>query len=112
MPYEVPSLSLSDLERLANLMLRMQSSFPNQELTDEMALLWREDWSRIALEHGMTVLEEAVDLHRRSTGFLPSRHDMERHVRTILEERQHRDSERSGRRATEPACGLEGRLAS
>ena len=90
-PSKQRSLSATDALELGRLLVRMRANCPNQELSAETAALWLEDWEEIALTAGMGMLTVALEAHRKSSSFLPSRADIEKQIEkqiAILRERK------------------------
>lgn len=64
-------LTRSDLQKLPRLMATMKASRPNQEIPSETALVWMDDWRRIAEEFGVRRMEQALAALRIEQKFLP-----------------------------------------
>lgn len=91
-------LTLPEEQELAKQALRMKGNYPTQEVTAETAASWREDWTELAIKHGMTVLLDALKLHRASSKFLPCRADIEERIMQVLAERRtRRDADEAAR---------------
>ncbi len=91
-------LTLPEEQELAKQALRMKGNYPMQEVTAETAASWREDWTELAIKHGMEVLLDALKLHRASSKFLPCRADIEERISQVLAERRtRRDADAAAR---------------
>lgn len=64
-------LTLSDLQALPRMMATMKASRPNQEIPPETALVWMDDWRRIAEEFGVQRMERVLAALRIEQKFLP-----------------------------------------
>ena len=95
-----PRRSLADheLAEMETLASQMVANYSGQSLVEGQAELWMQQWSAIALKHGLHTLREALWEHMGRSRFMPCLADVNECV-AIVRERRRADREAASAKA-------------
>lgn len=78
-------LTALDLRALPRMMAEMKASRPSQEIPPETALVWMDDWRRIAEQFGVKRMDNSLAALRLELKFLPQPDDIKARCEELME---------------------------